>query len=114
MAWRYHSKNVIDPNNSQGQGCCDRCYDAYPLHILQFQMDWQGSGLINKQLRVCPRCYDKPQPQLRAIRIPADPLPLMNPRPNSYAMQMDNSSPVLTYDQPYGRWDDGVSTWDMS
>jgi hypothetical protein len=29
---------------------------------------------------VCNRCYDEPQQQLRAIVIPADPVPIMNPR----------------------------------
>jgi hypothetical protein len=36
--------------------------------------------LINKRLLVCSTCYDTPQQQLRAIVVPADPIPISNPR----------------------------------
>jgi hypothetical protein len=44
-------------------------------------MDWRGATLQNIQLMVCERCYDVPQQQLRAITLPADPVPVRNPRP---------------------------------
>jgi hypothetical protein len=34
---------------------------------------------------VCGQCYDKPQEQLRAIVIPADPMPIINPRIEPFA-----------------------------
>jgi len=40
--------------------------------------------LVNLRLLVCPECLDVPQPQLRTIIIPADPLPIPNPRPENY------------------------------
>ena len=40
--------------------------------------------MINKQLLVCNDCYDRPQEQLRAIILPADPVPISNPRIQDY------------------------------
>jgi hypothetical protein len=48
-------------------------------------MDWAGASLINKRMLVCNTCYDEPQQQLRAIIIPADPVPIINPRVEPYA-----------------------------
>lgn len=63
---------------------CDRCGARYNHTDLSWQFDWAGTGMINKRLLVCRRCMDKPQPQLRSIIIPADPVPIMNPRPQSF------------------------------
>lgn len=47
---------------------------------------WQGVKLQNQRLLVCTRtCNDRPQPQLKTIVIPPDPLPVLNPRPENYA-----------------------------
>ena len=35
---------------------------------------------MNIRLLVCNTCYDSPQQQLRAIVVPADPVPIQNPR----------------------------------
>lgn len=47
-------------------------------------MEWGGNKLINKRQLVCRRCNDIPQTQLRAIVLPADPIPIMNPRVQNY------------------------------
>jgi len=52
---------------------------------LQWQYDWAGASLVNKRILVCDTCNDVPQEQLRAIVIPADPLPIINPRVEPYA-----------------------------
>jgi hypothetical protein len=52
---------------------------------LRFQFDWAGASLVNKQMLVCGQCYDKPQEQLRAIVISADPMPIINPRIEPFA-----------------------------
>jgi hypothetical protein len=51
---------------------------------LQFQFDWAGASLINKRILVCETCNDVPQQQLRAIVLPADPVPILNPRIQDY------------------------------
>jgi len=66
--------------NPQAHAICDRCGARYNHVNLSWQYDWAGAGLVNKRLLVCNRCYDEPQQQLRAIVIPADPVPIINPR----------------------------------
>jgi hypothetical protein len=63
---------------------CDRCGIWNNHDALKFQFDWAGTSLINKQLLVCRQCLDVPQQQLRAIIIPADPIPVRNPRPEYF------------------------------
>jgi len=66
--------------NPQAHAICDRCGFRFNHVNLSWQFDWAGASLINKRLLVCNRCYDEPQQQLRAIVIPADPVPIINPR----------------------------------
>jgi len=42
-------------------------------------MGRQSSG--HQNMLVCDTCYDTPQEQLRSIVLPADPTPIVNPRP---------------------------------
>lgn len=71
--------------NPRAFGVCDRCGIWYNHHALRWQHDWAGASLINKKMLVCSSCYDEPQSQLRAIVIPADPTPIINPRVEPYA-----------------------------
>lgn len=66
--------------NPRAFGVCDRCGIWYNHHQLKWQFDWAGASLINKRILVCDICYDTPQNQLRAIVLPADPVPVVNPR----------------------------------
>lgn len=70
----------ISASSPQAAGVCDRCGFVYTHADLQWQVDWRGSALTNIRLLVCKTCYDTPQNQLRAIVIPADPVPIQNPR----------------------------------
>ena len=76
---------------------CDRCGMWYNHHRLQWQYDWAGASLINKRLLVCNTCYDQPQNQLRAIVVPADPTPIINPRTEPYAYDSSNTRQVSGY-----------------
>jgi hypothetical protein len=72
-------------SNPVAQGVCDRDGFRYPLHMLRRQFQYGGKGLINTGLLVCPRCYDEPWEQLRALILPPDPVPHRNPRPDVLA-----------------------------
>lgn len=48
-------------------------------------MEWRGAALLPLYLYVCRDCYDVPQEQLRAIVVPADPLPIIQPRVEPFA-----------------------------
>ena len=78
---------TINPNHPQAGGQCDRCGTRYGLRDLAWQFQYQGSGLINLRILVCPVCIDEPNPQLLSPRLPADPLPVANPRPEPYAVE---------------------------
>ena len=68
----------------QAHAICDRCGFRYNHVDLRWQFDWAGASLINKRLLVCSPCNDTPQQQLRAIVVPADPMPIMNPRVQNF------------------------------
>lgn len=68
----------------QAHAICDRCGARFNHVDLRWQFDWAGTALQNKRILVCERCEDVPQQQLRAMTIPADPVPIINPRPQDF------------------------------
>lgn len=74
----------VSAKNPQAQGVCDRCGIWYTLADLQWNFDWRGTQLQNLWLRVCRRCLDTPQQQLRSISLPADPTPVWQSRPENF------------------------------
>ena len=83
---RPHGRARISSSDPRALGICDRCGFQYNLRSLRYQYDWAGPQMINKQLRVCHVCYDEPQEQLRTTLITADPPPVVNPRPENFAV----------------------------
>lgn len=65
---------------------CDRCSFTYNHSDLSWDYQWSGVKLQNLRLLVCKTCLDTPQTQLKTIVIPPDPLPVLNPRPEQYAV----------------------------
>lgn len=84
-------------------GVCDRCSLWYNHQNLKWQFDWAGASLINKRILVCDTCYDTPQNQLRAIVLPADPVPIVNPRVEPYLWDSTDYRQVSGYNttDPY-------------
>lgn len=98
-----HGKAKVDPRMPQGFGVCDYGGEWRNLRDLKKQMEWTGSKLTWTGELVCDEHIDKPQAQLKAIRLPPDPLPLVNPRPEQFT----------TIDMPLGftqyvMWADGL------
>ena len=81
----------VSSRNPQAAAICDRCGFVYNHVNLSWQFDWAGASLINKRLLVCSPCNDVPQQQLRAIIVPADPVPIMNPRLQDFATAETNT-----------------------
>ena len=81
---RPHGRAKVSARNPRAFGICDRCGFLYNHINLQWQYDWAGASLINKRILVCDECNDVPQSQLRAIVVPADPVPILNPRIQDY------------------------------
>jgi hypothetical protein len=65
--------------NPRAFAVCQRCGIWYNRDSLNFQTDWRGTALQNLYILVCQKCLDVPQEQLRAIAIPADPVPIFYP-----------------------------------
>jgi hypothetical protein len=74
----------VNPSRPEAFAVCDRC-GIWLNHVdLRWQMDYAGTGLINKRILVCKPCLDVPQMQLRTIILPPDPTPIMNARPEQF------------------------------
>lgn len=81
---RPHGRARVSSRSPSAFAICDRCGFLYNHSRLQWQYDWAGASLINKRILVCNTCNDAPQQQLRAIVVPADPVPIQNPRIQDY------------------------------
>lgn len=83
-------KARISARNPQAAAVCDRCGGVFNHVNLRWQFDWRGASLQNIRLLICQRCEDRPQEQLRAIVVPADPMPIQNPRTQDYQAAASN------------------------
>lgn len=81
----------ISARNPRALAICDRCGLTYNHVNLQWQYDWRGASLQNLRILVCDSCLDTPQQQLRSIVVPADPVPIMNPRTQDWAVAETNT-----------------------
>lgn len=84
--WHPSGRARVNSRSPEAQAVCDRCFLNFSLRDLSWQYQWSGVKLQNLRLLVCKECLDKPQPQLKTIIIPPDPLPVMNPRPDQYSV----------------------------
>lgn len=84
MAWRFRGRARVSATNPQAFGVCDRCGNWYNLVDLGWQYDYRGPLLQNLRIRVCDRCMDIPQNQLRPVITSPDPLPVVDPRPELF------------------------------
>ena len=80
----------ISSRTPEAAGVCDNCGFIYQRHELRWQLQWSGNKLVNLRQLVCRRCNDIPQTQLRAIVLPADPMPVLNPRVNNWVAAESN------------------------
>lgn len=92
---RHPTHAQFNPSHPMAWATCDRCGFNWQHDHLQWQFDWAGLQVINQRVMVCPYCRDKPQRQLGSIILPADPLPIMNARPEQYAMDENAGTPLV-------------------
>jgi len=88
-----------NPAAPTAAGICDRCGFVHQHSDLRWQYDWRGASLANIRLLVCNTCYDNAQPQLRAIVIPADPVPIQNPRTQDFVAASAGPVPLISMAQ---------------
>lgn len=87
-AWHPNGRAQISATSPRAKAICDQCGFMYSLSALQLAVQYQGFTLVNLGYLVCRECFDPPNPQLRAIILPPDPAPVMNPRPESYSSEV--------------------------
>lgn len=93
---RPHGHARISRTSPRAIAVCDRCGRLFNHSQLQWQYDWRGPRLQNLRILVCESCLDMPQEQLRTITLPADPQPIMNPRPEQYSLDDNPISSIGT------------------
>lgn len=82
--WHPTGRARVSSRSPSAFGICDACGFTYNLVDLRPQFQWAGTKLQNLNLLKCRRCLDVPSIQLKTIVLPADPLPVLNPRPEQY------------------------------
>lgn len=75
-----------DPSAPSAWGTDDRSGFVGNARDLRPQMEWAGTRLVNTRILVFEDEYDQPQRQLGTLVLPPDPLPVMNARPEQYAI----------------------------
>ena len=73
-----HAK--VDPSHPSAFAICDRCGFQYNHRDLRWDRQWRGRQIEKTGFLVCVSCWDTPNPTLRPIVLPADPVPILNPR----------------------------------
>lgn len=110
MAWHQRGRAEFNLPPKSAWAVCDRCGFLYSHHKLRWQYQWAGTQLLNLKLLVCPECFDKPQSQLKTVKLPADPMPIKNPRPEPYAQ--DEAAGSTTNWDLGGDYDTVGQNWD--
>lgn len=89
------------PSSPAAFSVCDRCGFWYNHVDLRIQEVYAGSGLLNINLLVCNQCWDVPNENTRAIALPADPTPIVNPRVEPFLYD-ETQGPAQLVGQPLG------------
>ena len=91
-----HARTSV--RNPQAHAICDRCGGRYNHVDLRKQPFWAGAAEVTKNILVCSACFDVPQQNgRRAIVLPQDPPPIINPRVQDFVAASSNSRQVSGY-----------------
>lgn len=127
MSWRPHPRRARTSTRSpRAWATGDKSGFVTNLEVMQYQYQWQGTRLQCQYILDHPRYIDVPSEFLRTIKIPRDPDPIINARPEPYSVNefMDTAlyaesgqvlrneadNEPLINDSPPGVFDDGNET----
>lgn len=94
--WRYHGRAKIDAYNPKAVAVCDKCQFKYNRIDLVWQQEYRGNNLMKTGFLVCKTCLDVPYQGRRPIIIPADPVPILNPRTEPLLLEENSTAPSNT------------------
>lgn len=80
-----------NPRSPRAWGTSDRNGMVGNHENLQWQFDWAGIKLVNKYILVHPDELDKPQRQLGTIILPPDPVSLLQARPDTIEIDLEQT-----------------------
>ena len=83
---RHPRRAAVDRTSPRAWATDDRSGFIGNHENLRWQFDWAGTSLVNKRILVYEDELDKPQRQLGTVILPPDPPPIMNARPEPYAI----------------------------
>lgn len=113
--WTARGRARVSASNPRAFGQCDCCGFQYNLEDLSYQYQWAGQKLINQHFRVCPTCLDVPSHRYNPYAIPADPVPVYDPRIENFALEATGGTISwelgdvgLGYATRFFQWEDGV------
>ena len=96
MAWRPHPKRAaVDPEHPQAWGTCDRSGFIGQHQNLVTDYMWAGTTLIPSRFLMHLEFADEPNEQFRTIKLPPDPEPIINARPERYIVE-EGVLPLVT------------------
>jgi hypothetical protein len=70
----------VDPQHPAAFAICDRCGFLINHRDLKADTQYMGREILPTGYLVCESCNDIPNPTLRPAKLPADPVPIRNPR----------------------------------
>ena len=97
---RPHGRAKVDRFNPNAWATCDSCGFLYNRKDLDWQTEWYGAKVQQTNMLRCYRCLDVMQEQHRVIILPADPVPIENPRIERYGI---GNNPMDTIAITFGR-----------
>jgi hypothetical protein len=100
----------VNPQSPRAFAICDRCGFLYNHSSLRSDVQWRGRQLQKTGFLVCNTCWDVPNPTLRPISLPPDPMPIRNPRSepvhcHTFKPRADLEAPIHSPETRYGRAD---------
>jgi hypothetical protein len=84
--WHPTGRARVSMRSPRAAGICDSCGFQFQLADLRPQPFYAGPRIQLKSFLKCKTCLDIPNPAVKSITIPPDPLPVLNPRPEQYAV----------------------------
>lgn len=88
--WHPTGRARVSMRSPKAFGICDSCGFTFQLAELAPQPFYAGPRIQLKNFLKCKTCLDIPNPAVKSITIPPDPLPVLNPRPEQYAVTVPN------------------------
>lgn len=94
--WRYKARTRPNPYASAARAVCDRCQCEVQRMDLVWQMEYRGNNLMRTGFLVCKTCLDVPYQGRRPIILPADPVPILDPRTEPLLQEENSTAPSNT------------------